>query len=279
MAFSSSSSGGGSRLPTPAIGDKAHQPSSFHFPQRVFGKTSMVKRSFQWQWFNRWSWLHYDEDGDLAFCFTCVVAYQAKHLQSTHSLEQAFISTGLSNWKDATAKFAKHEGSRCHKDSVLKTITLPATTSDVGEMLSSQLAKERLERRKCLLKLLSNARFLSRQGLAFRGDGEESNSNFMRLIHLCFEDDAKLVEWIQQKTDKYTSGGMQNEMVKVMALRVLQEIVGSLQSASFFTVMVNETTDASYVEQVVVCLRWVSEKFEVQEEFVGLYEVASVVLC
>jgi hypothetical protein len=37
---------GGSRLPMPAIGGKAHQPFSFHFPQRVFGKTSVVKRSF-----------------------------------------------------------------------------------------------------------------------------------------------------------------------------------------------------------------------------------------
>ena len=109
-------------------------------------------------------------------------------------MEQTFISSGFSNWKDATAKFAKHEGSRCHKDSVLKTITLPATTSDVSEMLSSQLAKEWLERQKCLLKLLLNARFLSRQGLAFRGDGEELDSNFMRLIYLRSEDNTKLVD-------------------------------------------------------------------------------------
>ena len=202
-------------------------------------------------------------------------AYHNNHLQSAHCLEQTFISTGFSNRKDATAKFAKHEGSRCHKDSVLMTITLPATTSDVGEMLSSQLAKERLERRKCLLKLLSNARFLSRQGLALRGDGDGYDSNFMRLIYLRSEDDAKLVDWIKQKTDKCTSGDMQNEMVKVMALRVLREIAGRLQSASFFTVMADETTDASNVEQVVICLRWVSEKFEVLEEFVGLYKVAS----
>ena len=118
------SSGSGSQLPTPAIGDKPHQPSFFHFPQREFGKTSVVKRSFQRQWFDRWSWLHYDEDRDLAFCFTCVVAYQNNHLQSAHCLEQRFISSGFSNWKDATAKFAKYESSRCHKDSVLKTITL-----------------------------------------------------------------------------------------------------------------------------------------------------------
>ena len=34
----------------------------FQFPQRKVGKTSIVKRSFQQQWFDRWSWLHYDED-------------------------------------------------------------------------------------------------------------------------------------------------------------------------------------------------------------------------
>ena len=83
-----------------------------------------------------------------------------------------------------------------------KTITFPATTSDIGEMLSLQLARERLERRKYLLNLLSNARFLSRQGLAFRGDVDESDSNFMRLIYLRSEDNPKLVDWVHQKTDK-----------------------------------------------------------------------------
>ena len=39
--------------------------------------------------------------------------------------------------------------------------------------------------------------------------------------------------------------------------------------------MVDETTDVSNVEQVVVCLRWVNEMLKVQEDFVGLYEVAS----
>ena len=154
-------------------------------------------------------------------------------------------------------------------------MSLPATTNDVGEMLSSQLARERMEQRKCLLKLLSNARFLARQGLAFHGDGEELDSYFTQLIYLRSEDNAKLVEWMKQKSDKYTSADIQNEMLKVMALRVLREIAESLQSTSFFTVMADETTDISNVEQVVICLRWVNEKFEVEEEFVGLYNVAS----
>ena len=70
------------------------------------------------------------------------------------SLERTFVSMGFSNWKDAIVKFSKHEGSQCHKDSVLKTVTLPTTSSDVGEMLSSQLARERMHRCKCFLKLL-----------------------------------------------------------------------------------------------------------------------------
>ena len=39
--------------------------------------------------------------------------------------------------------------------------------------------------------------------------------------------------------------------------------------------MADETTDVSNVEQVVVCIKWLSEKFELEEEFVGLHEVAS----
>ena len=96
-------------LPTPLNGNKAHQTRKFQFPQHEFGKTSIVKCSFQQQWFNRWLWLHYDEDQDLAFCFSCIVAYQNNQLQSAHCLENTFISTGFSNWKDAIAKLTKHE--------------------------------------------------------------------------------------------------------------------------------------------------------------------------
>ena len=81
---------GNSRLQTPAIGDKPHQPSSFRFPKREFGNTLVMKRSFQLQWFDRWSWLHYEENLDLAFCFTCVTAYQNNLLQYAHCLEPTF---------------------------------------------------------------------------------------------------------------------------------------------------------------------------------------------
>ena len=97
----------------------------------------------------------------------------------------------------------------------------------------------------------------------------------MRLVNLRSEDDAKLVEWVQQKTGKYTSAAMQNEIVKVMGLSVLRTISEYLQNSCFYTVMVDETTDVANIEQVAICLRWVSQCFEVHEDFIGLYEVDS----
>ena len=38
-----------SQQSTSVIGDKPNQPSGLNFPQRAFGKTSVVKRSFQAQ--------------------------------------------------------------------------------------------------------------------------------------------------------------------------------------------------------------------------------------
>ena len=81
-------------------------------------------------------------------------------------------------------RFNNHEKSRCDKDAVLKIVIIPASCRDIGgETLSSQLAKEKLERRQCFLKLMSRTRFLARQVLTVCGDGNDFNS----ILHLTFE--------------------------------------------------------------------------------------------
>ena len=40
--------------------------------------------------------------------------------------------------------------------------------------------------------------------------------------------------------------------------------------------MVDKTTDVSNREQVVVCIRWVSDDFDVQEDFIGLSQVDKI---
>ena len=86
--------------------------------------------------------------------------------------------------------FRQHELSNCHEKAVEKIITLPATTLDVGEMLSKAHAKEKSKSCQVLLTILSNLRFLVRQACAIWGDGNENDSNFIQLLKLHGEDNS-----------------------------------------------------------------------------------------
>lgn len=255
--------------------DQPNQPLNFKFPQREFGCKTKVKRSFQATWFKRWRWLHYDESNDLAFCYLCTKAYKEKKL-TVGNVDKAFILNGFFNWKDACVKLAIHEQSHCHKESVEKIVTLPSTVKDVGEMLSSEHKQEKMQRQQMLLKIISNVRFLARQALPLRGDGNEVDSNFMQLLLLSSNDNKQIKEWVQKKTDKYTSPVIQNEIIKIMSLKVAETISGNLQATPFYSIMADETTDCSNKEQFVVCFRWVDSDFEVHEEFVGLRDVKRI---
>ena len=61
----------------------------------------------------------------------------------------------------------------------------------------------------------------------------------------------------KKKTDKYTTSDIQNEIMKIMAMKVLHNLIAPIQAATFICIMADETTDAANKEQVVVCLRWV----------------------
>ena len=80
----------------------------------------------------------------------------------------------------------------------------------------------------------------------------------------------------RKKTEKYTSHEVQNEILELMALRVLREICEFLHSTEFYTVMIDECTDVSNQEQVAIILRWVDDQLTPHEEFIGLYAVPSI---
>ena len=40
--------------------------------------------------------------------------------------------------------------------------------------------------------------------------------------------------------------------------------------------MADEVTDASNIEQVAICLRYIDDNFDAHEDFVGMYAVESI---
>ncbi|KAH3871283.1 hypothetical protein DPMN_034480 [Dreissena polymorpha] len=76
-------------------------------------------------------------------------------------------------------------------------MTLPATTRDVGETLSTGHAKEKVDNRTQLLKILRSIRFLACQGIALRGhDGDEGN--LMQLLQHHGETNSSLLAWLER---------------------------------------------------------------------------------
>ena len=51
------------------------------------------------------------------------------------------------------------------------------------------------------------------------GDGDECNSNFTQQIKFHSEDNTKLLEWMTERKNKYTSPEVQNDMLRVVSLK------------------------------------------------------------
>uniref|UniRef100_A0A1X7V1P6 DUF4371 domain-containing protein n=1 Tax=Amphimedon queenslandica TaxID=400682 RepID=A0A1X7V1P6_AMPQE len=81
---------------------------------------------------------------------------------------------------------------------------------------------------------------------------------------------------VKRKNESYLSHEVQNELLKLMSNALLRGIANTLQNTNFITVMIDECTNISNTEQVVIVLRWVSDELLANEELIGLYEVSSI---
>ena len=58
-----------------------------------------------------------------------------------------------------------------------------------------------------------------------------------------------------------------------MALKVLGGIASDIAESAYYSFMADESTDASNIEQLVICMCWVGEEMTVCEEYIGLMPV------
>ncbi len=205
-------------------------------------------------------------------CNLCI----GHHNKIKGNIYDSTLVSGFCNWKDATRWLSKHESTISHRAASDFLIQIPASTQDVGGMLSSTHKKQQESNRQYLIKIAQNIRFLCRQGIALRGNGTEVDSNFMQLLQVRAIDDPKICAMLEKKAGKYTSPQIQNEIIKIMSLNILRKIACSIQEARYFALMADEVTDCSNKEQFVICLRWVNNNFQPFEEFIGLYDVESI---
>ena len=185
--------------------------------------------------------------------------------------EVVFLTSGYTNWKDATRNFAKHKSCEFHKQAV----GILSKVKDVSEIFSSELAADKEKNRAHFLKVLSSIRYLAHQGLPMRG-GNDTESNLFQLMSLRKEDFEVIDEFLDKKQLNYTSHEIKNEVLSIMSQSILRDKVKEIQFAVYFTIMVDETTDMLNKEQVVILFCWVSDQLVLHEDFIGLYETHSI---
>ena len=112
--------------------------------------------------------------------------------------------------------------------------------------------------------------------MASHGDASEEDSNYIQLLRLRGIDDPRKFKWVK-KTNTYTSPYIQNEMLAIVFDHLKKNCC---QYTKCFVLhnhsTVDETTDCSNKEQVVLVLRWFDCDFNVCEDFIGLYNVPSI---
>ena len=188
--------------------------------------------------------------------------------------EEAFLSTGFRFRKKALDSSKEHQKSRCHIAALTFEVTVPQC-GDIQEMTSEKIKSNMHENRKCLIKIIETMQFLGRQGLALRGEESDKNSNFMQLLKLRSKDFLKLKEWLEKNPEKHTSHDIQIELLKLIAHHILRDLADEMRD-SFYATICDVYTDISNKEQLTLCLSWVDEIFNIQEDFLGFYELENI---
>ena len=73
------------------------------------------------------------------------------------------------------------------------------------------------------------------------------------------EDYPAIHQFLQRQQLKQTAHEVQNELLSIMSQQILHGIALQIQNAVYFIVMIDETSDCSNKEQVVLVFRWVND--------------------
>lgn len=62
-------------------------------------------------------------------------------------------------------------------------------------------------------------------------------------------------------------------MIKLISRTVLQQLLVDIRNASWFSLIVDKTTDVSHKEQLCIAIRWVDNLFQINEMLLELINV------
>ena len=203
------------------IGDLPHQPHEFPFKNVKIGGQN---RSFKAKYFDEFKWLDFSEHEEKVYCFTCIKSIKHGKTFRNNSVPTAFTHNGFSAWQKVPNKFKEHQNSKEHQDAVLITEKLVSSVTPIEELFDTQSGNQKASNRKCLIKTIETIRLLALKNIAFRNLKKE-DSIFYEMMEMRSNDVPELKAWLDKKHGNYLHHDIQNELLQIMAHRILREHV------------------------------------------------------
>ena len=122
------------------------------------------------------------------------------------------------------------------------------------------------------MEILSSICYLARRRLPLRSHND-SESSFCQL------DDPNFQEWLHKETNRFTSSVIQNELLKdgkaySYSNNKHMHNLKNIKKSSYYSITADETTDIINKEQLMICVRWVDNYLNTNEDFIGLHELS-----
>ena len=144
-------------------------------------------------------------------------------------------------------------------------------------MSMSKGHKETVTRNRRILECIIDALvFCGKQNIAIRGH-DTDDGNFEALLNMRAKDNALLADHLENcdPRAKYTSPEIQNELINIIGSQIREPLVQKCNNAPCFAFIADEATDCSTREQVSICVRYLDESNDIQEQFLEFVEAKS----
>jgi hypothetical protein len=250
-----------------------------HQKPEVFPKTFQdgCNRRFKEEYYKDRSWLAYSSHLDAAFCVPCVLFARGTDRGSL----QALVNVPFRRWSRISV-IKEHAGKNYHKNAMVASKSFRATIDRPETQIANQLDNKRLRNidrnRKMLTHIINAIVYLTKQGLALRGDKESTESknkgNFLELIELLGKYEPELADHLKlHKRSSYVSPMSQNEFISVIGHECIRSsLVNEIIEANLFSIICDEASSGKQ-EFLSIIVRFLDKNNTIREEFLGFHPV------
>ena len=262
------------------------QITKFHFPTDEKGRSFSVayfsKNLSNGETVNR-NWLLYSKSKNSVYCYCC------KMFSSDNS--PLSDENGFSDWQHLSQCLERHEKAKLHIKHFKSWCDLKVSIKNENtvDRANENLIKLEKNRWKLVIeRIIHVIKFLAGQNLAFRGHShklfETNNGNFLKFVETIAQFDTIMFDHINRITNdskrmpNYLGNTIQNEIVSLLGFAIKDKIKIMLNSAKYYSIILDCTPDVSHEEQITVVVRFVNfdvnGRVQIKEHFLGFCSIS-----